>query len=460
MNSFCRRAVAVCLLAAAWYTVTAETACAAEEETDTGLVQMVVELIKDADRDMHALVLQQVREELPGEAVTRQLVDLLPELPPERRAGLIEALGERGDRAAREAAVEMARAGEEVVRAAALRALGRLGDASHIELLASKAASGSDQERAAARESLQRLGGQGIDEAMIAAAKEAEAPVRVELLAALAARNVRAAMPVVLDNVRAGEPEVRQAALDALRYLAEPSQIETVVELIKELPAGPEQTKATLVLLALSSRDGAACAPAIAAGLEGAAPTARIALLHGLARAGGPEALEAVSARLEDEDAAVRDEAVRILARWPDPAAAETLRRLAAHRGNLRWHVLALRGLVRLAQPDPSQPANLKLVAEALQLAARPEEKRLVLAAAATVPSPEALSLVLPLVDDEGLSEEAALAAVLIAEKMKKADQPQLQAAMKKVISTAKNSETIRRAKKVLAVGKPAGPSP
>ena len=105
-------------------------------------MQMIVELVSDSDPDMRALGLQQVREEAPGEAATKRFTSLLSELPPDAQAGLLEALGDRKDAAARPAVLEMLDSQEEAVRAAALGALGALGAASDVPILAGKIASG------------------------------------------------------------------------------------------------------------------------------------------------------------------------------------------------------------------------------------------------------------------------------------------------------------------------------
>ena len=73
------------------------------EEPDDAVIQMVADLVGDPDRDMRALGYQQIREEMPGEAATKKFAQLLPSLTPKARAGLLEALGDRGDPAALEA---------------------------------------------------------------------------------------------------------------------------------------------------------------------------------------------------------------------------------------------------------------------------------------------------------------------------------------------------------------------
>jgi hypothetical protein len=90
---------------------------AAADDAGDEVVQMVVGLLSDKDREMRALGLQQVREEAKGPAATRRFAAVLPKLPPEAQAGLLAALGDRGDKAARPAVVAMLGSPEEAVRA-------------------------------------------------------------------------------------------------------------------------------------------------------------------------------------------------------------------------------------------------------------------------------------------------------------------------------------------------------
>lgn len=396
----------------------------AQEEPNEELVQMVVELVSDADRDMRALGLQQIREEMPGEAATKRFVELLPKLPPDGQAELLEALGDRGDAAAKPAVLEMLQSEQEAVRAAALRALGALGGGLDVPMLAEKTAADSDLEKSAARQALIRLRGDGINEALVSALGEGGPDVRVALLGVLAARNAKEALPTVMESAGASELPVRLAALDALRYLADENDAATVVEIVKSAGDQAQRRKAELVLLAVCTRGGKAAADAIVAGLADADGPSRAVLLRGLARAGGAKALEAITARLEDDDQVVRDEAVRMLSIWPDAAVAPKLIEIAKTSRSLRHQVLAIRGLVRLASPQGEKPAEVKLLAEAISLAKRPEEKRLVLGAAGGIAAPESLAVAAALLDDPVVAKEARLAVALIAEKWKEETTP------------------------------------
>jgi len=423
---------------------------AADEEPNEALLQMIVELISDSDRDMRALGLQQVREEAPGEAATKLFVELLPKLPPDGQAGLLEALGERGDAVARPTVLEMLENKEAAVRAAAVRALGGLGSAADVPVLAAKAATGADAEKSSARQSLVQLRGDDVNGAVVAALKDADAKMRVELIGVLAARNAKETLPKVMQSADDSDPAVRLAVLEALRYLADESHTERIIQILKTTKEDAERKQAELTLLVTCSRGREKCADAIVAGLDGADVPSQIALVRALARAGGAKALEAIVARMKDGDDSVRDEAVRMLTGWPDPAVTPHLKELAGNIENLRHHVLAIRGLVRLGSPQKKKAEDLAMLGEAMKLATRSEEKRLVLGVLGSTAAPESLALVSPSLDDPALSEEAGLAAVMIAEKIKEGSKDEIRAAMQKVIGNAKSQKTRDRSQKVL----------
>ena len=423
----------------------------AQEDENEALVQMVVELVGDADRDMRALGLQQIREEVPGEAATKRFAELVPTLGPEGQAALLEALGDRGDPAARPVVLDMLQAEQEPVRAAALRALGPLGTVEDVAALMGKAAEGSDLEKQAARQALVRLKGDDVNQAVVAAMSKGKPGAKVELLGVLAARNAKEALPTVMESVADADPAVRLAALGALRYLADEKNAAGIVGLVKGAKDDAERRKAELALLMVCTRGGPSCAEPIIAGLGDANEPARIALLHALARTGGPKALEAVVARLQDDDEAVRDEAVRALSVWRDPAVKPHLLTLAKESKRERHQVLAVRGLVRLARAQEEKPADLAGLTEAMGLAKRPGERRLVLGALADVASAESLALAADALGDRAVAEEACFATVMIAEEMEDGNKDEVRAAMQKVLRYATNGDVRARAEKRLA---------
>lgn len=414
------------------------------------VVDMIVELIIGSDSDMHNLALQQIREEAPGKSATRQFVALLPDLSPEVQAKLLDALGERGDNAARKGILKTMSSETEAVRIATIQALGGVGEAEDVLILARTAATGSDAEKEAARESLRLLRARKTNNAIIKAMKDADSNVRVELIHALVSRDADETLSDILNYAADADLNVRLAVLNALKAMATAKHTEAVVTCIVAAKEKTEQKQASLALLSVCSRGQEKCARDIIDGFDKADAAARVSLLKGLAEAGGKKSLNEVVIRLKDQDEEVQSQAVRVLAGWSDRAAIPHLKTLAADVTNLRNHVLAIRGIVRLAGPGEKQSVDLAVLAETLKLASRKEEKTLVLGTLGTVPSMESLTLVAANLDQPALVEDASLAAIRIAENIKGGDKDALRSAMKKVVKSSKIQTTHDRATKVL----------
>jgi hypothetical protein len=230
---------------------------------------------------------------------------------------------------------------------------------------------------------------------------------------------------------------------------------EMLVERLKSAGDASERRHAALALLAICGRERIKCEHAVIAGFDGADTATRILMMRVLPLTGGPKSLNQIVARLKDDDQGVRAEAVRVLADWRDPNAIPHLKTLAQDTENLRNHVLAMRGIVRLASPGKNRPANLADLSEAMKLATRKEEKVLVLGVLGTIPTLESLTLVASGLDQTETAEDAGLAAVLIAENISEGSQSQVRAVTQKVLQTVRNKVTQDRAKKLLDVPLP-----
>jgi HEAT repeat protein len=422
---------------------------AAEEAADASF-QLVAGLLADKDRQVRAVGLQYVRAAAKGEAATRRFAAMLPNLPPDVQVELLGALADRGDRAARPQVLAMLASREEPVRAAAVAALGSLGETADVPALVAALAGARSAEKAAARQSLSRLRDPRTNAAIVAAFPKATPETRAALLDVLAARNATDMIDTVLAAAEDPEERVRTAALGALRVLADPGRIAAIVKLLRAARTDAERSRTEAALLAVCGRGGPACCAAIRSGMAGAAGPVRVALLRALARARGGEAFQAILAATRDDDPLARDEAVRLLAAWPERSAVPHLLALARQAGPLRYHALAVAGLARLAGPLPGQPADLALLAETLKLARRPEEKRAVLGVLGGIAAPEALALVLPAIDDAELTDEASVAALEIVEKLPKLDPARRRAVAQKVLARSQ-SPAIRARAETLA---------
>ena len=254
----------------------------------------------------------------------------------------------------------------------------------------------------------------------------------------------------ILESADNPDLAVRLAALNALRVMADEKHAGMLVERLKSAQDASERRHAALALLATCGRERIKCEPVVIGAFAEADAATRALLMRMLPLTGGPESLNQVVSRLQDDDQGVRAEAVRVLADWRDPNAIPHLKMLAKDTSNLRNHVLALRAVVRLAGPREDRPADFALFGEAMKLATRKEERVLILGVLATIPSPESLSLVAAGLDQPDIAEDAALAAVLIAEQVTSGSNAHVRAVMQKVIQTVRNRELLDRASKIL----------
>ena len=186
---------------------------------------------------------------------------------------------------------------------------------------------------------------------------------------------------------------------------------------------------------------------AICARVAVAQGEAKLALLRALRSAGGPKALQAVKTAAADKDAQVKDTAQRALCEWPTADALPLVADLVKTAPTKTVKILALRGFVRLVpQQDAPDAKKFDSLKEAMALADRNEEKRLVVSALGNVPTVEALALVTSHLDDAVLKEEACLAAVAIAEKIASGHGAEVTAAMRQVAKLTANKKLAARA--------------
>ena len=409
---------------------------------------LLVAAIKGADAQVMAAAISFVRA-AKGRDATKTFADLLPSLAPEAQELLLRALGARGDAAAAPAIVAATRSQHEAVRIAALEALGGVGDASCVGVLLQAAVTASGAAQQAARASLVRLRGRQVDELLVKAIGSGDPKERLERIRALAGRRTAEAVGELLKAARDDERTVRHAAIRALGTLAREADLAALVG----LAVGPKDAndrsaieKAIATAFRRIDEPRNQAAPVLAA-LANAPADAKPTLLWLLGRAATQEALDAARAAVKDPDAAVSDAAVRTLSEWADPAPIEDLLALARTAPSAIHKVLALRGYVRLAgmMDDPTA-----LYARAMTLAERPDEKKLVLAGLGTANTVEALDLVEKLLADERLRNEAGVAAIQIAGRLRERDPKRAKAALAKVLVAVKAPSVRQKAQDVV----------
>ncbi len=412
---------------------------------------LLTEILTGTDRHMQASALRFLRE-VAGPEVTKSLADLLPKLPAESQVLVLRDFAIRGDASVLHAVKKAAKSQDETVQKAAVAAMGDLGDASCVPILTGLAAGGGAVADAA-RNALDSLPAKDVNPAMTKMAKGGDAKVRKEIVRSLGARGAKSAIPALLDAARDADTAVRHEAIRALEPLAGASALPQLVALVVKPRDEGDRGVAQGVLASVCGRveDKEAAARAILGALNAAPDAAKAALIQTLPRVGTDKALAAIRKHAGSSNETIRDKAVRALAEWPNPAAAEDLLQIATSTDNTTHHVLALRGYVRLAGTEGlNTKQRLDMYEKAMKAAKRDDEKRQALGGLGNVKAVEALKMVIPALDQKPLQNEACAAAVKIAKNLGGHGKETIREAMKKVLAVSKNKRLRGNAQQLL----------
>ena len=417
-------------------------------------VGLVVDVLKGDDEVIQAAAIGLFRE-IPGEEMTQAVIAELANLSVLGQVQAISALGDRGDLSALPAVIESTKSSEADVRVAAFGAIGVLGNASNVGLLAEAAAAAEGAEQQAAREGLYRLRGPEVDEKILAGFPQADAKVRVELVRSIGERNMAAGVRTLLKTARDKEKEVRLESFKALKVVAEKKDLPALVGLLIRPRSETDRSEAenTVAAVARKIEDKDRQAETILVILPMVEQgRARCSILRVLGKIGGSGALDALRKALEDSDVQVRTAAIRALSDWPDDEPINDLLKVAQSSDDERHRIIALRGFVRLIGLDSSRPAEqmFEMYSEAMELAPKLDEKKMVLSGLANVKSFAALQMAAGYLEDKALQQEAEAAVVRIAESTQAGYAQQTKAVLGKVIQISENDSLRQQAQKLI----------
>ncbi|MHC4250882.1 MAG: HEAT repeat domain-containing protein, partial [Planctomycetota bacterium] len=255
--------------------------------------------------------------------------------------------------------------------------------------------------------------------AVAGALGEVSGKVKCAVLDVLAARGATDHLGDVIACFDDGDDSVRAAAWTAAGDIADERSLERLLGLVAKAEGTKVIAAAGKAVATICSRaaDREACAAPIIRAMAGAGVKTKCTLLGVLGAIGGTEALDTAAAAWGDADDAVKDAAVRALGEWPTDASAAKLMAITKAASKVTHRVLALRGYVRVAglPSDRSTDETLALYRDAMAVATRPDEKKLVLAGLGGVGSLDALRIAERHFRNAGLVDEACMAAVHIA---------------------------------------------
>ena len=385
--------------------------------------ELIIKTLAAPDRDMHQPAISMIKSAIDASSIS-PMGAMLPNLPEESQVQLLAVLSEYPKESVLPAVLQAAKSPQKNVRIAGLKALGKAGDASTVEFLAEAAAGSLGEEQEAARASLWGLKGREVDEAVMSIlAKDPQESVLNELLQCIGERRIFAGKGLLVKQMSSASAKVRQQSLRALRVIGTPSDVPGLLDFLLRTESEPERLEIENAAAALSAKiaNPEERSGTVKARLESVTDgKSRCALFRVLAKIGDDSSLSLLRKALGDSDAEVIDAAVRALAEWPSPVARDDVVQIARTSPNEVHRILALRAYVRLTGLERyrSPEAALSDLKAAFALAARPEEKKLVLGILPDFACPAALAFAESLLTDDAVKTEAGAAVERIKEKL------------------------------------------
>jgi HEAT repeat protein len=414
-------------------------------------IDLLVKHLKADDKEMFAVGLRTAHL-LPGDDVTRRLAAQLDGLSPDRKSLLLQVLVRRGGEVARQAVLEAATSGDVQVRIAAIRGLEKLGDASSVPLLLDAITSGDEELIQAGKTSLAGLKDPRVDAAVVTALERADSPLRPLAIEMAGLRRVAAAAPALLEAADDPDEKIRLAAIKSLGTTIGLDGLSGLAARIVTPKTDQDAAAAREALYAACIRvaDSDACAAKLASCLGDGPPEVKSYLFELLKTVGGAKALALVVDAAKSDDAQMQDLATKVLGEWMSPDAAPALIELAQTLADEKFKVRAMRAYIRIPR-QLNLPADEKLAMcrEAMRVAWRVDEKKVVLDVLKSDrnPSPASLAMALESIRDSALKGPATAAAVMIAEKIARTHPAAVIEAMQTVLGAGARGEMANRAK-------------
>jgi hypothetical protein len=225
----------------------------------------------------------------------------------------------------------------------------------------------------------------------------------------------------VISFITDSDQKIRSSALRRVGELGGASEISTLAARLAQADRTAERDSLEQALSAIASRTEpptAASRPLVAAA-NGAQGASKAALLRVLGVVGDAAALKTVRSAFDYQNPEVRGAALSTLSTWKSPDVAPELLAIAKSTETPGERLLCLRGYFGwVRNPDLPLERRIAMCAAGAELVRTTEEQKLLLGAAGTLRSAEALGHVSPYVGNPEVKEEAAAAAISVADAL------------------------------------------
>jgi hypothetical protein len=339
------------------------------------------------------------------------------------------------------------------VRTTALKVLGSIGTSDSVApLVAALSADAASQK--AAMEALIRISAQGVDEALLLNLRTGGKDTKLALCKCVTERNMKSAVPDLLELALGDDAHITKAALESLAKLADQKDIPDIVALLPELDSPALQAVAghSIATAILRQSDKERASKPLIEAYPHADTQSKTALMNTMGQVGGTAGLMTIKTELNNSDVHLKDAAVRAMASWPDGSALDLQYGLARNAESQTHRVLALRGYVRsIGASELKNSDKMTLYQQAMAAATRPEDKKSVLAGLGTQGSNVALELAATYLDDDQLKDEAASAIFRIYQNLSASQREKAKPVLQSIIDASENESLVSGAKKALA---------
>ncbi|MBD3274843.1 MAG: DUF1080 domain-containing protein [Candidatus Marinimicrobia bacterium] len=394
----------------------------------TGLVRLLgdranedlITLFSQDNKQVRVEILR-LAEGIQGDHITRAWIDQMEAADAQRQAEIIDMLGRRGESEAFQPVLEQLNSNEAEVRKSAVESVVKLNASQAVsELLSVLERTDSSEERQLVKATLLRIPNDDILPKIDYRLPQMPAAAQVELLDIFSQRRAVRYKKTILTFTDAEDPQVRAAALSALRNIGGAEDISTAMNVVISADNGTVRSVAQRTAVSLAELLGSdqSRVDAITSRYESVSPQQKVYVLQTLGQIGSDGALSVLRNEVNSDNETVRDGAIRVLANWQSADALDPLMNIADQSTTLTHQVLSIQGALRLLnQSGMSDAERIDRYQTLMQLAPRAQEKRMVIGGLSNVNDPEALEIIVGYLSDPDVERDAATAILNYAAK-------------------------------------------
>ena len=409
-------------------------------------IAMIKVRLKENDSRTVAGVLTLIALNKGGDALIQSVGGGLNDAPVDLKAKLINALGASRNPLALPYVSANLSDTNAAIREATIEALGEIGTAAQLKPLLAVDDPG-------VLKAVAQMTDPAVNAALVELLKDAA--LTKPAIAALISRNANIAVPSLLALTGNAQAEIRSAAWQALKLLADENNIQALAKTAFAVTDAKDFSLAVAAVknvCALSvNRDQ--CFEPVLAAYEGATEPLKKAILEIAAKAGTVKALELEKKTIHSVNPVLVSTAIKALAGWPDKSVAPYLLDLASKAANDADKLTALRAYIQIAGDEDIKMSNkdrCTMLKKASLLATGLEEKRQIIAALILTDGPDFYTLITNYIQNSETQADGERTGLQVLSNMKKRNTPEAQALIK-LLSASSNATVAGKAKKMIA---------